>query len=76
MGHGYKGDTGHYHSLSENVSSLKASFPFNEKTGYFGEKGSGRDGKGGTSNKVREIASSNPKETAKKFYDSAAHGGK
>lgn len=66
MGHGYKGDTGHHHSITENLSSLTSSYDYHN--GYFGEKGQGRDF-------VRNISSADPVKTAQDFYDKAAHGG-
>ena len=76
MGHGYKGDTGHYHSISENLENVKSSFKYNEKSGYFGEKARSSSGKPGTNNRVREIFSDDPISTSKEFYDKAAYGGK
>ena len=69
MGHGYKGDTGHHHSIGENLDSTKARFKYNENTGYFGDKGQSDQ------NKVRNISSDEPRETAKEFYDTIANGG-
>ena len=69
MGFGYKGDTGHHHTLGENAASLKSSFKFNPKSGYFGDKGKSKD------NAKRNIASDDPVATAKEFYDKATHGG-
>ena len=69
MGHGYKGDTGHYHTIGENVGTLRDKFTFNESTGYFGVRG-----KSGQGN-VRNIASDDPAKTAKAFYDIAGRGG-
>ena len=66
MGLGYKGDTGHHHSITENLSSLRADYKYNN--GYFGNPGHGRG-------YVREIESDEPAATAKDFYDKAAHGG-
>jgi hypothetical protein len=66
MGHGYKGDTGHHHSLMENIGRLKSDYTL--RNGYFGEKGQGRDF-------VRNITSDEPLHTAKDFYDKAAYGG-
>jgi hypothetical protein len=66
MGHGYKGDTGHHHSISENLGALKAYYSYSK--GYFGVKGDGRTF-------VRNISSIDPVGTAKKFYDKAAYGG-
>ncbi|SEQ30423.1 hypothetical protein SAMN02910289_01723 [Lachnospiraceae bacterium RM5] len=66
MGHGYKGDTGHHHSIRENLSSLISSYDY--YNGYFGEKGQGR-------NFVRNITSADPVKTAQDFYDKAAYGG-
>ncbi len=66
MGRGFKGDTGHHHSITENISSLTSDYKYND--GYFGDKGQGR-------NFVRNIASDDPLKTAREFYDKAAHGG-
>lgn len=66
MGHGYKGDTGHHHTISENLPSLTSSFEYHD--GYFGEKGQGRSF-------VRNISSDDPVKTAQDFYDKAALGG-
>ena len=66
MGHGYKGDTGHHHSITENLGSLTAKYDYSN--GYFGEQGKGRSF-------VRNISSDDPANTAKDFYDTAAHGG-
>ena len=40
MGHGYKGDTGHHHSITENLGSLQSEYKYNN--GYFGDPGQGR----------------------------------
>lgn len=66
MGHGYKGDTGHHHSIMENLSSLKSEYKYHN--GYFGNPDRGRDF-------VRNIKSDDPVKTAQDFYDKAAHGG-
>ncbi len=66
MGHGYKGDTGHHHSITENLPSLIKEYDY--RNGYFGEKGKG-------TNYTRNISSDDPIKTAKEFYDKAAHGG-
>lgn len=66
MGHGYKGDTRHHHSITENLQSLKDEYKY--QNGYFGDHGKGR-------NFVRNIKSSDPVKTAKDFYDKAAFGG-
>ncbi len=66
MGHGYKGDTGHHHSITENLPSLTSSYAYNN--GYFGDRGQGRDF-------VRNISSEDPVRTAQDFYDNASHGG-
>lgn len=68
MGLGYKGDTGHFHSLGENLPTL-VKYKYNSETGYFGEKGASK------SNKVRNISSDDPVKEAKVFYDTIAHGG-
>ena len=70
MGFGYKGDTGHYHTLGENAASLKESYKFNPNTGYFGEPGKS------SNNHVRNIESEDPLKTSKDFYEKAAYGGK
>lgn len=69
MGGGYKGDTGHYHSISENLFLMKEKFSYNN--GYFGERGNNKK-----NNKVRRIESNDPSKTAKDFYDTLANGGK
>ncbi len=66
MGLGYKGDTGHHHSITENLSSLTSNYDYHN--GYFGTRGKGNG-------RVRNIVSENPVKTAKDFYDKAAHGG-
>ena len=40
MGTGYKGNADHYHSISENLPTMKEKYAYND--GYFGEKGQGR----------------------------------
>lgn len=67
MGLGFKGDTGHHHSISENIPAVTKEYPLNN--GYFGTKGSSSD------NSIRHITSANPTDTAKDFYDRIAHGG-
>ncbi len=66
MGHGYKGNTGYHHSITENLPSLISEYDYHN--GYFGDKGKGRDF-------VRNIKSDDPVKTAQAFYDKAAHGG-
>lgn len=66
MGHGFIGDTGHHHTIAENIDNLKKSYSY--ANGYFGEKGQGR-------HFTRNIYSNNPLETAKDFYAKAACGG-
>ncbi len=68
MGLGFKGDTGHHHSISENIESIKIKYGFSK--GYFGEQS-------GTNGKIdrRNIVSSDPQKTAKEFYDEIANGG-
>jgi len=63
----YKGGADHYHSVSENIPTVKRDYPL--KNGYFGIPGQSR------SNDIRNIVSDNPSETAKDFYDKIAHGG-
>lgn len=67
MGHGYKGDTGHYHSITENIPRLKASYEYRD--GYFAPRGKGR-------NYVRNLSCDDPIKTARDFYRKAAHGGR
>lgn len=69
MGFGYKGDTGHHHTLGENAASLKKSFGFNPSSGYFGKPGKSND------KSKRNIESNDPTKTAKDFYDKATYGG-
>lgn len=66
MGFGYKGDTGHHHSLRENLPILTKEYTY--ANGYFGTKGIGRSF-------VRNISSVNPLEEAQNFYDKASYGG-
>ena len=66
MGHGYKGDTGHHHSILENLPSLTSNYSFHN--GYFGNRGQGREF-------VRNISSADPLKSAQDFYYKAAHGG-
>lgn len=68
MGTGYKGNTSHYHSISENLPKMIEKYSYTN--GYFGEKGKGKG-----NNKVRNIKSDDPSKTAKEFYDTIAHGG-
>ena len=65
MGHGYKGDTGHHHSITENLGALTDKYDYHD--GYFGTHGQGRSF-------VRNIASDDPASTAKDFYDTASYG--
>lgn len=66
MGVSYKGGAPSYHGISDNISSLKNSFKYNN--GYFGEQG--------TSNRVRVIYGNDPASIGKDFYDKIAFGGK
>ncbi len=66
MGHGYKGDTGHHHSITENIPLLTANYKFHD--GYFGDRGE-------SSARVRNITSDDPVATSKDFYDKIAFGG-
>ncbi len=66
MGLGFKGDTGHHHSILENMPTITTKYKYHN--GYFGDKGKGRD-------YVRNISCDNPVKVAKEFYDKAAHGG-
>lgn len=67
MGHGYKGDTGHHHSISENIAATASKFPYHN--GYFGVKSP--DSK----ERNRNIECSNLASQSKEFYDTIAHGG-
>lgn len=69
MGTGYKGGSTTYHSIQDNMSSLTSNYPYNYETGYFGDKGQTKN------NNIRNIVSTNPIETAKNFYNTAAYGG-
>ena len=69
MGHGFKGDTGHYHSFGENVDALKSSYQYNKSTGYFGSVGKS------SNPKVRNISSDDPIASAEDFYSKGAYGG-
>ena len=66
MGHGYKEDIGHYHSISENLPELISKYKYSN--GYFGDSGKGRSF-------VRNIVSEDPIATSKDFYNKAARGG-
>ena len=66
MGTGFKGNTDHHHSISENIPNLAKDYP--TSNGYFGEKGQGRGF-------TRNIASDDPAMTAKDFFDKGAQGG-
>ena len=67
MGLGYKGGADHFHSVSENIGTLKAKYGY--ENGYFGEPGQGK------SSSVRNIASEDPSSTAHSFYDELTYGG-
>ena len=67
MGTGYKGNADHYHSISENLPTLKNEYPYDN--GYFGAKGDSSD------SKVRHIESPDPQKCAKEFYDKFTYGG-
>lgn len=69
LGTGYKGNADHYHSISENLPTMKEKYAYND--GYFGEKGQSKK-----NNKVRNIKSDDPSATAREFYDTIAYGGK
>lgn len=67
MGHGYKGDTGHHHSIGENVAATAAKFPYSD--GYFGEDSP--DSK----KRNRNIECDDLAGESKEFYDTIALGG-
>lgn len=67
MGLGFKGDTGHHHTISENIDELKKDYQY--KNGYFGRKGQS------SYESTRNINCKNPIDESKKFYDKLAHGG-
>lgn len=68
MGTGYKGNADYYHKISENLDAMKSSYDYHN--GLFGTKGQSK------SNSIRNIASDNPTQTAKDFYDQLCYGGK
>lgn len=63
----YKGNTSTYHSISDNVPSMKESYTYNN--GYFGKIGKSRVVD------IRQIDCSDPIRESKKFYDKLANGG-
>lgn len=67
MGTGYKGNSTHFHSLSENLSSISKIFKLNN--GYFGIKAKKNKGY------IRHIAGEDPIATSKLFFDTLAYGG-
>lgn len=67
MGLGFKGDTGHHHSISENIVSLKSDYEFHN--GYFGDKGIS------SYDSTRNIKTDRPLQESKNFYDKIAYGG-
>ena len=66
MGFGYKGDTGHHHTLGENAASLKKSFGFNPSSGYFGKPGKSNDKSKRKKENQRAIIKNNKKNHKKK----------
>ncbi len=67
MGHGYKGDTGHHHSLGENVAAVAAEFPYSN--GYFGT--ASPDSK----RRNRNIECESLSKDSERFYDLITYGG-
>ena len=67
MGLGFKGDTGHHHTISENIDELKKDYQY--KNGYLGRKGQS------SYESTRNINCKNPIDESKTFYDKLAHGG-
>lgn len=67
MGHGYKGGSETFRSISDNLGALKEKFPYHD--GVFGGEGHGE------SKMVRHLESSDPLAQAHDFYDTAAFGG-
>ena len=67
MGHGYKGDTGHHHSIGENIAATAAKFPYSD--GYFGEDSP--DSK----KRNRNIECDDLLSESRDFYDTIANGG-
>lgn len=63
----YKGNTSTYHSISDNIPSMKESYAYNN--GYFGKIGKSRV------TDIRQIDCSDPIRESKKFYDKLANGG-
>ena len=68
MGTGFKGGADHYHSVSENLGKLQDKYD-PDGDGLFGDRG-----RGGSAT-IRNIASDDPAQTAKDFYDTLAYGG-
>lgn len=62
---GYKDGTTKHHSISDNLPSLLARYPY--KNGYFGSPAK--------SSRVRHILSDSPTATARDFYERASKGG-
>ena len=63
----YKGNNSTYHSISDNIPSMKESYTYNN--GYFGKIGKSRVAD------IRQIDCSDPIRESKKFYDKLANGG-
>lgn len=63
----YKGNTSSYHSISDNIPSIKASYEYNN--GYFGKIGKSRMAN------IRQIDCSDPISESKEFYDNLTNGG-
>lgn len=68
MGTGFKGNTSHFHRVTENIPGMAADYGYSN--GYFGNIGQGGSGR------IRNISSENPATTAQDFYDRLANGGK
>ena len=67
MGHGYKDDTGHHHSIGENIATAAARFPYSN--GYFGKDSP--DSK----KRNRNIECNDLLSESRDFYDAIAYGG-
>ena len=67
MGTGYKNGTRHYNSIGDNLSKVANDYHYSN--GYFGYSAKEKD------NRVRHIASKNPLETSKAFYNKLTYGG-
>ena len=66
MGTGYKANTSHHYSISENLKNIKENYAFSN--GWFGSRGNS------SRESTRHIESENPIFTSKDFYDKLTKG--